>query len=141
MLSYVNVFARDIVALSTFYRDVFGFAEIPEIRSPIFVGLRTGASNIGFNARDAYGLLNLSDRADPTGAAFLLNFDVASPAEVDRMTEHALGQGAQLVKAPYRTYYDWYQAVLLDPEDNVFRINTVLAREGKGDNSSCEARA
>jgi hypothetical protein len=28
-----------------------------------------------------------------------------------------------LVKAPYQTYYHWYQAVLLDPEQNVFRIN------------------
>ena len=42
MLSYVNIFAKDIVELSGFYRDVFGFEEIPEIRSPIFVGLRTG---------------------------------------------------------------------------------------------------
>ncbi|MCF5826706.1 glyoxalase, partial [Pseudomonas syringae] len=23
----------------------------------------------------------------------------------------------------YLTYYNWYQAVLLDPEGNVFRIN------------------
>jgi hypothetical protein len=27
------------------------------------------------------------------------------------------------VKPPYTTYYNWYQAVLLDPEGNVFRIN------------------
>jgi hypothetical protein len=34
--------------------------------------------------------------------------------------------GARLVKAPYRTYYNWYQAVLLDPEQNVFRINFMM---------------
>ena len=38
MLSYVNIFSKDIVKLSDFYRDVFGFEEIAEIRSPIFVG-------------------------------------------------------------------------------------------------------
>ena len=53
MLSYVNIFARDIVALSQFYIDVFGFTEIEKIRSPIFRGLDTGQSSIGFNAQDA----------------------------------------------------------------------------------------
>lgn len=125
-LSYVNVFARDVVALSGFYQDVFGFAEIPEIRSPIFVGLRTGKSNLGFNAPEAYGLLELHDYADPAGVKFLLNIDVAGESEVDRLTPIAVRRGARLVKAPYRTYYDWYQSVLLDPEDYVFRINTLL---------------
>ena len=126
-LSYVNVFARDIAALSGFYRDLFGFAEIPEIRSPIFVGLDTGKSCLGFNAQDAYGLLNLAEHADPTGVKFLLNIDVDSQTEVDRLVPVAVEHGASLVKPPYRTYYDWYQAVLLDPEGNVFRINHVLS--------------
>ena len=34
--------------------------------------------------------------------------------------------GATLIKAPYVTYYNWYQSVLLDPEGNVFRINFML---------------
>jgi predicted enzyme related to lactoylglutathione lyase len=126
MLSYVNIFARDIVKLSSFYREVFGFEEIPEIRSEIFVGLKTAASNIGFNAQEAYGLLKLEDQANPTGVKFLLNFDVASSEEVDRLTPAAVSRGACLIKAPYKTYYNWYQAVLFDPEQNVFRINTVL---------------
>jgi uncharacterized glyoxalase superfamily protein PhnB len=126
VLSYVNVFARDVVKLSGFYRDVFGFEEIPEIRSPIFVGLRTGRSNLGFNAQDAYGLLNLAEYANPTGVKFLLNIDVDSAEDVDRLTPVAVNAGARLIKEPYRTYYDWYQSVLLDPEENVFRINTVL---------------
>ena len=66
-LSYVNVFARDIEALSVFYRDLFGFKEIPEIRSPIFRGLDTGRSCIGFNALDAYELLKLNDYSDTKG--------------------------------------------------------------------------
>jgi uncharacterized glyoxalase superfamily protein PhnB len=122
-LSYVNVFARDIVALSGFYQEVFGFTEIEAIRSPIFRGLDTGKSSLGFNAHDAYDLLGLSDQADTRGVKFLLNIDVDSAEAVDRLVPVAVAKGATLVKPPYKTYYNWYQAVLLDPEGNVFRIN------------------
>lgn len=125
-LSYVNIFAKDIVALSSFYMEVFGFTEIEAIRSPIFRGVATGKSAIGFNALDAYELLKLSDYADTRGIKFLLNIDVDTPEEVDRMVPVALSRGATLIKEPYKTYYNWYQAVLLDPEGNVFRINKML---------------
>ncbi|WP_286784850.1 MULTISPECIES: VOC family protein [Pseudomonas] len=126
MLSYVNVFARDVVALSGFYQKVFGFAEIEAIRSPIFRGLDTGKSCLGFNAPDAYELLGLADQAETRGIKFLLNIDVDSQADVDLRVPLALEAGATLIKAPYTTYYNWYQAVLLDPEGNVFRINFML---------------
>lgn len=126
-LSYVNVFARDVVALSGFYQRVFGFPEIEAIRSPIFRGLDTGKSSLGFNALDAYELLQLSGFSDTRGIKFLLNIDVDSQAEVDRMVPIAVAAGATLVKPPYVTYYDWYQAVLLDPEGNVFRINFMMS--------------
>jgi hypothetical protein len=45
---------------------------------------------------------------------------------VDRLVPVAEAAGARLLKAPYETYYHWYQAVLLDPEGNVFRINHML---------------
>lgn len=125
-LSYVNIFAKDIVALSSFYMDVFGFTEIEAIRSPIFRGVATGKSAIGFNALDAYELLKLSDYSDTKGIKFLLNIDVDTPEDVDRMVPVALSKGATLIKEPYKTYYNWYQAVLLDPEGNVFRINKML---------------
>ena len=125
-LSYVNVFARDVVALSGFYSDVFGFPEIEAIRSPIFRGIDAGGTAIGFNALDAYELLKLQDFAETKGVKFLLNIDVDTVDEVDAMVPKAVEKGATLIKAPYRTYYDWYQAVLLDPEGNVFRINKML---------------
>jgi predicted lactoylglutathione lyase len=125
-LSYVNVFARDVVALSGFYQEVFGFPEIESIRSPIFRGLDTGRTAIGFNALDAYKLLQLEQFSETEGIKFLLNFEAASIAEVDRLVALAVAKGATLVKAPYKTYYNWYQAVLLDPEQNVFRINHML---------------
>ncbi len=51
---------------------------------------------------------------------------MSEQAEVDRLVPLAVEQGATLIKAPYLTYYNWYQAVLLDPERNVFRINYML---------------
>jgi uncharacterized glyoxalase superfamily protein PhnB len=125
-LSYVNVFARDVVALSGFYQQVFGFAEIEAIRSPIFRGLDTGKSSLGFNALDAYELLHLSEYSDTRGVKFLLNIDVDRKDDVDRMVPVAVAAGATLIKAPYITYYHWYQSVLLDPEGNVFRINFMM---------------
>ena len=125
-LSYVNVFARDVVALSGFYMQVFGFTEIEAIRSPIFRGLDTGKSCLGFNAPEAYELLHLAEYADTRGVKFLLNIDVDSKADVDRMVPVALAAGATLIKPPYETYYHWSQAVLLDPEQNVFRINYMM---------------
>ncbi len=122
-LSYVNVFAKDVVALSGFYQKVFGFEEHVAMRSPIFRGLATGRSSLGFNAHEAYGLLQLADHADTRGVKFLLNIDVDTEAEVDARVPIAVAEGATLVKPPYITYYNWYQAVLLDPEGNVFRIN------------------
>lgn len=126
-LSYVNIFARDIERLSAFYQTVFGFSDIPAIRSPIFIGLNTGLSCLGFNAPQAYGLLNLADQATTTGAKFLLNIDVESSQKVDRLVPLAVAAGATLIKPPYKTYYNWYQAVLSDPEQNVFRINHMLS--------------
>jgi uncharacterized glyoxalase superfamily protein PhnB len=125
-LSYVNVFARDVVALSGFYQQVFGFPEIEAIRSPIFRGLDTGKSSLGFNAFDAYELLHLAEFSDTKGVKFLLNIDVDSRDDVDRMVPVAVAAGATLIKPPYVTYYNWYQSVLLDPEGNVFRINFMM---------------
>jgi uncharacterized glyoxalase superfamily protein PhnB len=126
-LSYVNVFAKDVAGLSGFYIEVFGFKEIEAMRSPIFRGIETGRSSIGFNAPDAYALLGLADKAEVSGVKFLLNIDVDSVEEVERLVPVAEAHGATKIKAPYKTYYNWYQAVLLDPEGNVFRINHMLA--------------
>lgn len=125
-LSYVNVFANDVVALSGFYTRVFGFPEIEAIRSPIFRGIDAGKCAIGFNAPDAYDLLKLAEYKDTRGVKFLLNIDVDSKEEVDRAVPVAMAAGARLIKEPYVTYYNWYQAVLLDPEGNVFRINFMM---------------
>lgn len=125
-LSYVNVFTRDLDVLPNFYMAIFGFPEVIAIRSPIFRAIDARGVCIGFNAHDAYALLGLGEQSQVAGVKFLLNFDVDSTEEVDAFVPIALQHGAKLIKPAYRTYYDWYQAVLADPEDNIFRINTVL---------------
>lgn len=122
-LGYLNLFAHDIQKMSSFYADLFELEEIRESRSPIFRGLRTGKANLGFNAHDAYTLLNLQNAAGGAGIKSFATFDVDEAVEVDRLTPIAVAKGAVLRKAPFTTYYGWYQSVLLDPEGNAFRIN------------------
>jgi predicted enzyme related to lactoylglutathione lyase len=126
-LTWVNVFARDLDALSSFYMDVFGYSEISQVRNPVFRGLSTGRSALGFMATDVYRILQLDGHESDEGIKMLLNFDVASADEVDRLTPVAVARGAKLVKAAAMTTYGWYQSTLLDPEGNVFRINTVVS--------------
>jgi predicted enzyme related to lactoylglutathione lyase len=124
-LAYVNLFATDIDALSSFYAALFGFPEIASHRSPIYRCLDAGGLEFGFNAQDAYDLLGLGDRKPqsdkPVSAYF--TFEVASASEVNRLASRATELGADILKPPYDTYYNARQAVLADPEGNVFRIN------------------
>ena len=122
-LGYLNLFAHDIQKMSSFYADLFELEEIRESRSPIFRGLRTGKANLGFNAHDAYTLLNLQNATGGAGIKSFATFNVDEAVEVDRLTPIAVAKGAVLRKAPFTTYYGWYQSVLLDPEGNAFRIN------------------
>ena len=122
-LAYVNIFARDVVKLASFYADIFGLEELVASRSPIFRGLKTRKANIGFNAHDAYELLNMQKSTVGTGIKAFTTCDVDSVEEVNRLTPVAVKKGATLLKAPFKTYYGWYQSVLLDPEGNAFRIN------------------
>ena len=122
-LGYLNMFAQDIQKMASFYADLFQLEEIRESRSPIFRGLRTGKANLGFNSHDAYTLLNLQNFAGGSGVKTFATFNVDEAAEVDRLTSIAVAKGAVLRKAPFTTYYGWYQSVLLDPEGNAFRIN------------------
>jgi predicted enzyme related to lactoylglutathione lyase len=126
-LGYLNIIADDLVRLAGFYADVFGLEEIVASRTPIFRGLKTNKANIGFNAHEAYQLLDLQKSNDRAGSRSFMTFDVDSVEEVDRLTSVAVKKGATLRKAPFTTYYGWYQSVLLDPEGNAFRINFATA--------------
>lgn len=122
----VNLFCRDPEALMRFYRDLLGLPERVEARSPIYRALRLGEAELGFNATDAYALLNLADRepaAVERGVRAYATFAVAEESAVDALAARVPDLGGRVVKAPCRTYYGAWQSVLADPEDNVFRLN------------------
>jgi predicted enzyme related to lactoylglutathione lyase len=125
-LSWTNLFVDDLDSLPTFYMDVFGFEEIPEMRNPVFRGISTGRTNIGFMSPAVYGVLELEDESATAGVSFLLNVEVESTDEVDRLTEAAVAAGATLRMPAFMTGYGWYLSVLLDPERNVLRIAKVV---------------
>lgn len=131
-LAYVNLFARDFVGLAHFYKDLFGFPEIVAHRSPIYRCLDAGGIELGFNADAAYDLLALADRRSPdsdwpmpVGCYFTVEVD--SEATVEALASQCVALGGRICKAPYVTYYNSRQAVLADPEGNIFRVNHRLA--------------
>ena len=124
-LSFVSIFADDIDAEARFYQEVFDLVEVESLRSPHFRGLQLGPTVLGFSARaTAYDLLDLP-RPEP-GAAGVRTFITFEPTQRERVEElvgKAGTAGATLVQEPHGTYYGAWQAVLLDPEGNAFRIN------------------
>ena len=124
-LAYINVFARDVDGLLGFYARLFDLKELEPLRSPIYRCLDANGAELGFHAQDAYKLLDLADRK-PAGVAPVstyFTFELPDKASVDAAVTRAASSGAKVVKAPYVTYYNSYQAVLSDPEGNVFRVN------------------
>ena len=123
IVSSINIFARDLDGLIDFYIRLFGFSEYLDQRGPIYRALDGGGVAIGFNALEAYRLLNLNGFPSPAGVKSFLTFEVADHDAVERLTDVAEALGATIVKAPYGTFYGSRQSVVHDPEGNVFRIN------------------
>ena len=57
------------------------------------------------------------------GTAIVLTTSDLTPDAIDKAVTAALEHGGRLVKAAYDTYYNARQAIMEDPEGNVFRIN------------------
>ena len=122
-LSIASIVTEDIVALSSFYADVFDLRELIEHRSEIFRGLDLAGVVLGFSPPEVYGLLKIEEWRDARGTKEYLTFEVSSDAEVEGRSDAAVAQGARLLHEPYETYYGSWQSVLADPDGNVFRIN------------------
>lgn len=122
-VSLASYVCEDIVALSGFYADVFGFVEVEELRSEIFRGLDVDGVTLGFSSSVVYEMLNMADWAGASGTKQYLTFEVGADTDVVDHTKAAVLLGASLLHEPYETYYGAFQAVLADPEGNVFRIN------------------
>lgn len=123
-LFYVNVLAKDMLAIADYYQKLFELDEILESRSDLFRGYETGGCCLGISAQGAYELLSLKNPGAQADNMFL-TFGASSPEDVDARCRLAVELGGTLVKSPFETYYGWYQGVLRDPEGNPFRINYV----------------
>jgi catechol 2,3-dioxygenase-like lactoylglutathione lyase family enzyme len=122
-LSLASIVSDDIVGLSTFYAEVFDLAEVEELRSDIFRGLDLAGVTLGFSTPVVYELLKIEPWREAKGTKQYLTFEAEDDAGVDRLVARAVERGAQLLHEPYETYYGAWQAVLADPDGNVFRIN------------------
>jgi predicted enzyme related to lactoylglutathione lyase len=126
----VNLFCRDHQRCFGFYQALLGGREVEAQRSPIFRALDFDSFQLGFHADDAVALLEAGPwrahaGADQEVAAHYPNFNLARAADVDAVAARVAGLGGRVVKGPYRTYYQAWQAVLADPEGHFFRVNAM----------------
>jgi len=122
----VSYFARDIDALAGFYAALFDLPYIEAVASPIYRALDFHGTRLGIHDNQAYALLEIGDRViqgTPKPVGTYITCNVAGKQELDAYLAKALALGARVIKAPYVSYYNAYQVVLADPEDNMFRIN------------------
>ena len=122
----ISHFARDIIKLSEFYATLFNVPYIESVATPIYRALDVKGTRLAFHDFQAYALLELTSRVSqapvkPVGT--YVTFNVAGKPELEACMHHAVQLGATVLKQPYVSYYNAYQVVLADPEDNVFRLN------------------
>lgn len=122
-LSFVTLVCKDVDTVSDFYADLFGLDHVRYLEGEYFRALKLGDTILGFNTTAAYELLNLPDSDLDASPAAFWTFEVDYEQAVDELANAAVAAGATCRKEPFRTYYNAWQAVLLDPEGNVFRIN------------------
>ena len=134
MKLYVNLFCQNIEAQLAFYLSLLGLPEAVKNRSPIYRCIQATTFEFGFHAAPAYALLGMADRAPVPGqtspVTTYATFMLGSCAEVDALCGKSTALGGRIVKAPYPTYYGQWQAVLADPENNLFRLSFQGLPEG-----------
>ena len=134
MKLYYSLFCQDMEAQLSYYLAVLGMPEAVSHRSPIYRCIQATTFEFGFHASHAYALLGVADRkpephqVSPVTA--YATFMLSSCAEVDALSAKADALGGRIIKAPYPTYYGQWQAVLTDPENNMFRLSFMGLPEG-----------
>lgn len=120
-LAYVTFLARDVAVLAQFYVDALGLEEVLESRDHRYREVRGGGCMIGFATEGVRAFVNLPE-IEPVGTRSILTFDVGTVPRVAAMAERAIAHGAALVREGQDTFFGQHQAVLSDPEGNVFRL-------------------
>ena len=134
MKLYFSLFCKDIEAQLAFYLALLRMPEAAKSRSPIYRCIQASSFEFGFHAAPAYALLGVGDRIPAPAQAIPITsyatFMLGSCAEVDALTANVTQLGGRIIKAPYPTYYGQWQAVLADPENNMFRLSFLGLPEG-----------
>jgi len=126
-LSYTTFLARDVAALATFYVEGLGLDEVVASRDARYREVEAGdGCLIGFATETARPFINLPEEP-ATGTRSLLTFSVDTVADVAPAVDRAVAAGAELVREAIETAFGQYQAVLRDPEGNVFRLSAAIA--------------
>lgn len=121
-LVYVTYLAHDVAALADFYVAALGLEEVLASRDARYREVRGGGCMIGFATETVRPIIGLPEDA-PTGTRSVLTFDVGAADAVAGAVEHAVACGATLLRDPFDTHFGQHQAVLRDPEGNVFRLS------------------
>lgn len=121
-LSYTTYLARDVAALATFYVEGLGLEEVMASRDFRYREVSAGGCMIGFATEAVRPFINLPEEP-ASGTRSLLSFDVGSTADVATAIDRAVAAGAMLVREAIDTHFGQFQAVLRDPEDNIFRLS------------------
>ena len=122
LLMQVSLFSEDFIKLSEFYRDCFDLTENESLRSDVFRGYMSGECMVGFSAPAAYEMLGLTPRKAGEGDQTAFTFRCDSREALDAIVEKAKGLGATMVQEQFMTYYNWYMAVMRDPDGNAIRL-------------------
>ncbi len=138
MKLYFSLFCNDMEAQLAFYLALLRMPEAAASRSPIYRCLQVSHFEFSFHAAPAYALLGVADRMPAPSATpapiypvtSYATFMLDSCAEVNDLSDKVTALGGRLIKAPYPTYYGQWQAVLADPENNMFRLSFQGLPEG-----------
>jgi catechol 2,3-dioxygenase-like lactoylglutathione lyase family enzyme len=127
-LSYLTFLARDVAALAGFYVEGLGLEEVRESRDERYREVRGGGCMIGFAPQGVRGSINLPE-IEPAGTRAIVTFDVGAVAAVAAWTARAIEHGAALVREGADTPFGQHQALLSDPEGNVFRLSAAIGAD------------
>lgn len=126
-LEGITVLADDVARLANFYEHGVGLAVA--VREEHYVGFAGGGIRLAIFRRELMGA-NTADHpsfSGPRGTqAFELNFECATPDEVDRMFRHLHERGATPIAEPTDTEWGHHTAFFADPEGNIHSLFAVL---------------
>ncbi len=120
-LSYASLVVQDVERSGEFYRSALGLPYGWTGTPAKFRRLLAGGADLGLSWPGVGEVLG----TEPGGA--FLTFDPGSVAAVPQAAKRMLAAGATLVREPHETPYGTVQAILLDPDGHVVRLDHGLS--------------